>query len=77
MAAALVEESPARNPAAATPFSQLLYSPGGAKVNSREILSPLRGSFWFTPANPRLTPWATLYRPYGAWNCYTATMKMG
>ena len=51
-------------------------APAGAKANSRWILSPLRGSFRFTNANPRLTPWATLCRPYGARNCYTATMKM-
>jgi hypothetical protein len=34
----------------------------------REILSPLPGLGWFYLANPRLTPWATV------WRCSAATV---
>ena len=56
-------------------------SPGRGERTEGECLSPLpglpyRGYLLFTTVNPGLTPGATLYRPYGAVNLSTATLKM-
>jgi hypothetical protein len=37
-------------------------------ITQVELLSPLRGFDLYCSIDPRLTPWATLYRPSGALN---------